>query len=75
MSTATWLGSHRNLQPSLCLAGALWIGWAHAGDVKLTRADYGAATAVLEGNLQGLVRNESVIPHWIGNSGPVLVPA
>jgi dipeptidyl-peptidase 4 len=37
--------------------------------VKLTRADYGAATAVLEGNLQGLVRNESVIPHWIGNSG------
>jgi dipeptidyl-peptidase-4 len=35
----------------------------------LTPADYASATAVLEGNLQGLVRNEFVLPHWIGDSG------
>ena len=42
---------------------------AHAADVSVTSADYAAAAAVLEGNLQGLVRNESVQPHWIGGSG------
>jgi dipeptidyl aminopeptidase/acylaminoacyl peptidase len=54
----------------------LW-GWTlgigticvHAADVDLTSADYAAANALLEGNLQGLVRNESVQPHWIGDSG------
>jgi len=34
-----------------------------------TAADYEAATRLLAGNLQGLVRNESVQPHWIGESG------
>src|ERR1700678_3000179 len=42
---------------------------AQGADVGLTSADYAAAGAVLEGNLQGLVRNESVQPHWIGDSG------
>ncbi len=32
-------------------------------------ADYAAAAAILEGNLQGLVRNEAVLPNWIGASG------
>src|ERR1700733_2303606 len=45
---------------ALCAPGA---------DVGLTSADYAAAGALLEGNLQGLVRNESVRPHWIGDSG------
>jgi dipeptidyl-peptidase 4 len=40
-----------------------------AEETGQTVADYAAATALLEGNLQGLVRNESVEPHWIGNSG------
>src|SRR6202789_1497949 len=42
---------------------------AQGADVGLTSADYAAASALLEGNLQGLVRNESVQPHWIGDSG------
>jgi dipeptidyl aminopeptidase/acylaminoacyl peptidase len=32
-------------------------------------ADYTAAANLLRGNVTGLVRNESVQPHWIGNSG------
>jgi dipeptidyl-peptidase-4 len=42
---------------------------AQGADVGLTSADYAAASALLEGNLQGLVRNESMQPHWIGDSG------
>src|SRR5690242_9066603 len=34
-----------------------------------TPADYAAAAKLLAPNLIGLVRNESVQPHWIGNSG------
>lgn len=34
-----------------------------------TAADYAAAARVLGFNLQGLVRNESVEPHWLGDSG------
>lgn len=33
-----------------------------------TRADYEAAAALLPGNLQGLVKNERVTPHWIEGS-------
>ena len=51
------------------LTALLGSVWAEAADVSLTPADYAAATAVLEGNLQGLVRNEFVQPHWIGDSG------
>lgn len=40
-----------------------------AANVMVAPADYAAANAVLEGNLQGIVRNESVEPHWIGGSG------
>lgn len=36
---------------------------------KPTAADYTAAARVLGFNLQGLVRNESVVPHWLGDSG------
>jgi dipeptidyl-peptidase 4 len=31
--------------------------------------DYAAANAVLDGLLQGKVRNESLQPHWLGDSG------
>jgi dipeptidyl-peptidase-4 len=51
------------------LTAALGTVLAQATDAILTPADYAAATALLEGNLQGTVRNESVQPHWIGNSG------
>jgi dipeptidyl-peptidase 4 len=42
---------------------------ARAADSQLTSADYIAAAAQLEGNLQELVRNESVEPHWLDASG------
>jgi dienelactone hydrolase len=42
---------------------------AHAAEGGVTPADYTAAAAVLEGNLHGVVRNESVQPHWIGDTG------
>jgi dipeptidyl-peptidase-4 len=51
------------------LSAALGAVVAQADQDGVTRADYAAATAVLERNLQGLVRNESVQPHWIGDSG------
>ena len=35
----------------------------------LTAADYTAAAALLEGNVAGLVKNASVEPHWLGDSG------
>jgi len=51
------------------LTAAIGPVLVHAADVSVTSADYAAATAFLEGNLQGLVRNGSVQPHWIGGSG------
>ena len=57
------------------LTAVLTAALTQAADGGLTPADYAAATAVLEHNLQGLVRNESVEPHWLGNSGRILVPA
>jgi dipeptidyl-peptidase-4 len=39
------------------------------GHASLTAADYAAATALLEGNLRGTVKNQSVEPHWIGDRG------
>jgi dipeptidyl-peptidase 4 len=42
---------------------------APAADYSVTDADYAAAAKELEGNLQGLVRNESVQPHWLDASG------
>ncbi len=35
----------------------------------LTAADYLAAAALLEGNVAGLVKNASVEPHWLGDTG------
>jgi dipeptidyl-peptidase-4 len=51
------------------LMAALGSQLAQADQCGVTPADYAAATAVLERNLQGFVRNESVLPHWIGDSG------
>ena len=51
------------------LMAALGTLLAQADQSGVTRADYAAATAVLERNLQGVVRNESLQPHWIGDSG------
>ena len=51
------------------LTAVLGTVLAQSDQGGVTRADYAAATAVLERNLQGLVRNESVQPHWIGDSG------
>lgn len=34
-----------------------------------TAADYAAAGALLESNLRGAVKNQSVEPHWIGSGG------
>ena len=42
---------------------------ASAADNSVTSEDYSAAAKELEGNLQGLVRNESVEPHWLEGSG------
>jgi len=42
---------------------------AYAAGSGPTEADYAAANALLASNIQGLVRNESVDPHWIGSSG------
>jgi dipeptidyl-peptidase 4 len=51
------------------MTAALGTVFAHADQDGVTQADYAAATALLERNLQGLVRNESVQPHWIDGSG------
>jgi dipeptidyl-peptidase 4 len=63
---------HRRAQRTSFIAGlmtALGIQLAQADPCGVTAADYAAASAVLERNLQGFVRNESVQPHWIGDSG------
>jgi dipeptidyl-peptidase 4 len=59
----------RNLRFSILASAVLGATLAQAADGGLTPADYAAANTVLEANLHGLVRNESVQPHWIGNSG------
>ncbi len=51
------------------LTAVLTAALTQAADGGLTPADYAAATAVLEVNLHGLVRNESVQPHWLGSPG------
>lgn len=35
---------------------------------EVTAEDYAAATALLEGNAVNLVKNLSVVPHWLGDS-------
>lgn len=46
------------------LAFAAFAG-AHAAEMAgPSRADYEAAAALLPGNVQGLVKNETVVPHW-----------
>src|SRR5579872_7178088 len=64
----------KNLQPHSCGTLAVVLAsffgnpvWAESQ--APTAADYAAATALLPGNLQGLVRNETVTPHWLGASG------
>src|SRR5580700_1550712 len=64
-------GMRRNrcFRSGVGLTAGLGALCAQGADLGLTSADYAAASALLEGNLQGLVRNESVQPHWIGDSG------
>lgn len=51
-------------------AAAVFIATlAYAADPVVMPADYAAANAMLGVNLRGLVRNESVQPHWIGDTG------
>ena len=54
------------MKPLLVVVMGLGTTVAQAAESGLAPADYAAATAVLEHNLQGLVRNESVEPHWLG---------
>ena len=72
-SSVLGVEGRRHVRPPMCFVASLLAALAspltHAADVSVTPADYAAATAVLEVNLQGLVRNESVEPHWIGDSG------
>ena len=42
---------------------------SHAAEIGPTSADYAAALTVLKGGGPGLVSNESVEPHWMGDSG------
>ncbi|MGD9561217.1 MAG: DPP IV N-terminal domain-containing protein [Pyrinomonadaceae bacterium] len=42
---------------------------AQAPSHPFAAADYAAASALLGPNLRGTVKNQSVEPHWIGNSG------
>jgi len=44
-------------------------GPANGRPPEFTGADYAAASALLGRNLRGAVKNESVEPHWIGESG------
>jgi dipeptidyl-peptidase 4 len=71
LNTALGFWRRRPLPALIAVLGALLaLAAAHAApEINVTPADYTAATALLEGNLQGLVRNESVEPHWIGESG------
>ncbi len=49
------------------LMGTLTPVRSHAQTV--TRSDYDAASSLLEANLRGLVKNQAVEPHWIGDRG------
>src|SRR5579859_7206321 len=65
----------KNLLPHACgtlaviLASLLPTDPVRAESQVPTAADYAGATALLPGNLQGLERNETVTPHWLGASG------
>ncbi len=54
----------RGLFGVLFLAGALHAVNAADAASGPTAEDYAAATKLLEANLAGKVRNESVVPHW-----------
>jgi dipeptidyl aminopeptidase/acylaminoacyl peptidase len=51
------------------IPGKSWGSSATGGAPTPSSADYAAAAKLLTPNLKGLVRNESVQPHWIGDSG------
>src|SRR5262245_2672751 len=58
--------AHVSLVCAAVLLATMRIAAAEdAADFTPTRADYEAAAALLPGNLQGLVKNESVTPHWV----------
>jgi dipeptidyl aminopeptidase/acylaminoacyl peptidase len=58
----------RGLEWMMAIVGA--TASAEAQDrLDPTAADYAAATALLEGNLRGTVKNQSIEPHWIGGDG------
>ena len=58
---------------AIVVAGTVLFGLAYAapGDSvrPLTDDDYSAAMALFEPNLRGLVKNESVQPHWLDDDG------
>src|ERR1700720_2389309 len=49
----------------LCLSGVASVA-APSGPMA---DDYLAAAQLLPANLEGLVRNETVVPHWVGSAG------
>src|SRR5688572_26310362 len=53
----------------LAVAGTLWAQSASSAEPDPSPADYAAAAKLLLPNLKDLVRNESVQPHWLSNSG------
>ncbi|MGE0133018.1 MAG: DUF885 family protein [Blastocatellales bacterium] len=55
--------------PRPWLTEARWQQPAASRPLEFTTADYAAASALLGRNLRGAVKNQSVEPHWIGDSG------
>jgi dipeptidyl-peptidase-4 len=51
------------------ISGQSWSSTVAEAAGDPSPADYAAAAKLLMSKLQGLVRNESVQPHWIGDSG------
>ncbi|QIB66985.1 S9 family peptidase [Kineobactrum salinum] len=50
-------------------SAALTRAQADQGDFGIKPEDYKMAERLLEGNLKGLVKNDRVVPHWLGNEG------
>jgi dipeptidyl-peptidase 4 len=50
---------------ALCMTGVAGVATASGPEAS----DYLAAAQLLPGNLEGLVRNETVEPHWIAHTG------
>jgi dipeptidyl-peptidase-4 len=59
----------RSLALGLLCSGTAAVASPAVAAQGPTAADYAAANQLLPGNLQDLVKNASVQPHWIGESG------